>query len=386
MPDCKLLIFVGALNCALLSSSSFSQTPSPTPSGTPFIVDQSGADTQSQPAPNGPGPQSAAPTPEDKPITSAPVIEKPGASAAAEGGVARAQPVSAQEIITRLQIFLDQKNFGPGKIDGGWGEFTAKALLRYQMATGQKPTGIIDADMQKQLDKIFPIYTNYTIKDEDLGRIDPTLPWKPVEQAKKKAMAYRSTAEFLAERFHASPDFVVKLNRGVKLDTAKSGAIVRVPNVSPFKIEDFKEVADMGKKPIQGGRLVRIDTKYRMLDIFDGTQLVSSFPITPGSKKLPAPLGTWKIVGVATMPWFRWDNAMLNHGYRSDEFYNIPPGPRNPVGIAWIGLSKRGIGIHGTNSPDTIGRSGSHGCIRLANWDAARVINQVADGMTVEIY
>ena len=94
----------------------------------------------------------------------------------------------------------------------------------------------------------------------------------------------------------------------------------------------------------------------------------------------------WKIVGIATLPWFRWDEAMLEHGKRSDNYYNLPPGPRNPVGVVWIGLNKRGVGIHGTNSPNTIGRSGSHGCIRLANWDAARVINEVTSGMTVQIF
>jgi lipoprotein-anchoring transpeptidase ErfK/SrfK len=86
------------------------------------------------------------------------------------------------------------------------------------------------------------------------------------------------------------------------------------------------------------------------------------------------------------MPWFRWDDSMLNKGVRSENFFNIPPGPNSPVGIVWIGLNKSGIGIHGTNMPDTIGRSASHGCIRLANWDAARVINEVTSGVTVEIY
>src|SRR5260370_37548534 len=105
-----------------------------------------------------------------------------------------------------------------------------------------------------------------------------------------------------------------------------------------------------------------------------------------GSKSLPAPIGTWKVVKVTTMPIFRWDEAMLKHGRRSSDFYTIPPGPRNPVGIVWIGVNKKGIGIHGTDSPDTIGRSASHGCIRLANWDAARVVNQITVGMTVEIY
>src|SRR4029077_7496736 len=97
-----------------------------------------------------------------------------------------------------------------------------------------------------------------------------------------------------------------------------------------------------------------------------GDKIVCSYPITPGSTKLPAPIGVWKIVGIATLPWFRWDEAMLEHGYRSDNYFNIPPGPRNPVGILWMGLNKRGIGIHGTNSPNTIGRGASHGCIRLA--------------------
>ena len=85
------------------------------------------------------------------------------------------------------------------------------------------------------------------------------------------------------------------------------------------------------------------------------------------------------------MPWFRWDKEMLNHGKRSSNFHNIPPGPRNPVGITWIGLDKKGIGIHGTDNPDLIGRSASHGCIRLANWDVGRLVAEVTSGITVQI-
>ena len=301
-------------------------------------------------------------------------------------GAARAMPASAQEILTRLQIFLDQRSFGPGKIDGRWGEFTAKALLRYQIANGQKPTGQIDLGMQKQLEAIFPIYANYTITADDLARVDSSLPYKPAEQAKKKAMLYRSLSEFIGERFHSDPAFIIKLNKEVRVDSLKPGAIVRVPNVPPFRVEDFKELGNLPVKRELRQRVVKIDTRYRMLDIYDGDKLLCSYPITPGSTKLPAPIGTWQIVGIATMPWFRWDEEMLNHGERSENYYNLPPGPRNPVGIAWIGLNKIGIGIHGTNNPDTIGRAGSHGCIRLANWDAARVINQITDGMTVKIY
>jgi lipoprotein-anchoring transpeptidase ErfK/SrfK len=199
-------------------------------------------------------------------------------------------------------------------------------------------------------------------------------------------MLYRSMGEFLGERYHSDPNFIAKLNKDKNLDNLKVGDVVRVPNVPPFRIEDVKEQPHIPIRPEFAKRMIRVDTRYRMLDVYEGDKLICSFPITPGSKKLPAPLGLWKVVGIATLPWFRWDEAMLEHGYRSDNFYNIPPGPRNPVGIMWMGLNKRGIGIHGTNSPDTIGRTGSHGCIRLANWDAARVLNEVTEGDQVLIF
>jgi lipoprotein-anchoring transpeptidase ErfK/SrfK len=302
-----------------------------------------------------------------------------------EPSVPRAQPVSEREVITRLQIFLDQRDFGPGKIDGRWGEFCAKALQRYQVANGLPPTGQIDEPLQNQLERIFPIYTTYQLKEDDFKRVGTT-PFKPKEQAKTKAMLYRSIGEFIAERFHSGEDFIAKLNADKKMESLKVGDIVRVPNVTAFQLESIQEIASLPMRPEFAKRVIKIDTRYRMLDIMDGDKFVGSFPITPGSAKLPAPIGTWKIVGIATLPWFRWDEAMLNHGKRSENFYNIPPGPKNPVGILWIGLNKRGIGIHGTATPDTIGRSGSHGCIRLANWDAARVMNQVTQGMTVLIF
>jgi lipoprotein-anchoring transpeptidase ErfK/SrfK len=368
-----------------ITSFAFSQGadpgPSPSASLTPFIVDESQAEKptgKSTPTPkpdlNFPSNPIAPPTPKTA-----------EANTSDQPSVPRAEPAAPQEILTRLQIFLDQHSFGPGKIDGRWGEFTAKALVRYQIANGKKPTGQIDADLQQQLAKIFPIYTTYTITDQDLKEVG-NIPSKPVEQAKTKAMLYRSNAEFLGERYHSDPDFIAKLNKDKNLDQLKTGDVIRVPNVPPFKIEDVREQPHIPINPEYAKRMIKVDTRYRMLDVYEGDKLVCSFPITPGSKKLPAPIGLWKVVGIATLPWFRWDEAMLEHGYRSDQFYNIPPGPRNPVGILWIGLNKKGIGIHGTNSPDTIGRSGSHGCIRLANWDAARILSQVTEGDPVLIF
>jgi lipoprotein-anchoring transpeptidase ErfK/SrfK len=154
----------------------------------------------------------------------------------------------------------------------------------------------------------------------------------------------------------------------------------------PFQIENVQPVENLPLNPALASRTIKVDTRARMLDVVDGDKIIGSYPVTPGSKRLPAPIGTWKIVRITLMPWFRWDKEMLNHGKRSSNFHNIPPGSRNPVGIAWIGLDKKGIGIHGTDNPDMIGRSASHGCIRLANWDVNRVANAVTDGIAVQIF
>jgi lipoprotein-anchoring transpeptidase ErfK/SrfK len=380
MPYRKLFFFIALSAYSTLVHAQDPTTPAPQPTTTPFIADPTQAEKPT-------GPTTPTPTPDlsfpSQPLAAPTTL--PEVTPSNEPIVPRAQPVSEREVITRLQIFLDQRNFGPGKIDGRWGEFCAKALQRYQVSNGLPPTGQIDEVLQKQLERIFPIYTTYQLTDDDFKRVGAT-PFKPKEQAKTKAMLYRSIGEFIAERFHSGEEFIAKLNSDKKLDGLKVGDTVRVPNVPPFQLETIKEIGNLPLRPEFAKRVIKIDTRYRMLDIMDGDKFIGSFPITPGSVKLPAPIGTWKIVGIATLPWFRWDEAMLNHGQRSENFYNIPPGPKNPVGILWIGLNKRGIGIHGTATPDTIGRSGSHGCIRLANWDAARVMNQVTEGMTVQIF
>ena len=158
-----------------------------------------------------------------------------------------------------------------------------------------------------------------------------------------------------------------------------------MPNVIPFEIEKLTE-AFVPENPALAKRKVFILTKERVLEVYEGDQMLFEFPITPGSTKLPAPKGTWKILGIATMPWFRHDEGVLNHGVRTDNYFNLPPGPNNPVGVLWMGLNKPGIGIHGTNNPETIGRAGSHGCIRTANWDAARIKDLVTKGNMVLIY
>jgi lipoprotein-anchoring transpeptidase ErfK/SrfK len=360
-----------ALSALTIAISGYAQTPVPAQDSPPATLLRPLTPLQRVAAVKTPiGTPSHSPSPPTTVATSPPIA---------------GQPLPDQDTVVRLQIYLDEHSFGPGKIDGRWGEFIGKAMQRFQVAQGQTPSGQIDSALQQELQKISPVYTTYTFTEADLHWIGD-VPAKPAGMAKLKRILYRSALDYLAERYHADPAFILKLNPGRNLNKLQKGSTVQVPNVQPFQIETIQTVADLPPRPEFAQRSIRVDTKGRMLDLVEANRVIASFPITPGSKSLPAPIGTWKVVKVTTMPIFRWDEAMLQHGRRSANFYTIPPGPRNPVGIVWIGLNKKGIGIHGTDSPDTIGRSGSHGCIRLANWDAARLVNQVTVGITVEIY
>ena len=272
-----------------------------------------------------------------------------------------ALPNYDEETATRLQIFLDNNDFGPGKIDGRMGEFFRKALVSYKHAHATRETGFIDRWM---LDQVPVTFTTYTIKGDDLAFVGD-LPSGHPEQAQKKFLPYTSLLEFVAERYHSAETYIQKLNPGMDWEHLEPGDELKVPNVLPFEIEKIRE-AKIPANPAFAARKIYVDTKEHLLVVFDNDQLVCVFPITPGSKMLPAPVGTWKILGATVWPWFRYDEGMLNYGVRTENYYNLPPGPNNLVGVLWMGLSKPGIGIHGTNNPETIGRAASHGCIRLS--------------------
>ncbi len=274
----------------------------------------------------------------------------------------------------QLQAFLSENGFGPGIIDGSPGEFTSKAQALYTEAT--RTIGLTAQPNQAA-------YTSYSITGNEFAWIGP-VPTEVEEQAKLKKMTYTSRLEYIAERYHASQDLVRTLNPGLDFENAPAGTLVRVPNVTPFRIESVAGIVN-ASNPNRARRNIRIDTRERILRVEENGQLIAAFPITPGSSELPAPQGDWNIVNVVPNPWFRYDESMLKLGVRSDKFYNIPPGPNSPVGVVWIGLSKSGIGLHGTGSPETIGRAASHGCVRLANWDAVRLAALVTKGCRVRI-
>lgn len=131
---------------------------------------------------------------------------------------------------------------------------------------------------------------------------------------------------------------------------------------------------------------VEVNTKDNMLRLLENGKLVAAYPVTIGSDETKSPQGEWKVRGIARLPDFRYDSSFLKTGERGDKTYLLPPGPNNLVGVVWIALNRRGIGLHGTGEPDSIGRSASHGCVRLANWDIVRLATHVRAGVTVSIH
>ncbi len=315
-------------------------------------------------------------------VPAATAEKKADAPAAAEPQAARAILVTKREITARLQIFLDQQLFSPGMIDGKPGKALTNAFKRWQRAHALPDTGVIDANVP--LDSVYPVYTFYTVAKADRKFVG-SLPGKTAEQAKRKMLPYAAYADFVAERYHTSPAFLTRLNPGIHFEKLNAGDQVRVPNVEPFKVEDMPDTGNLPPVEEYKTRHIVITRGETILELFDGDKLIAAIPIAPGSPAHPTPPGKWRILGIASMPTFRWDAGVLSRGVRTSNFYMLPAGPRNPVGVAWIGLNKPGIGIHGTNNPYSIGTFASHGCMRTANWDISRICHMVTPGVTVEI-
>lgn len=303
--------------------------------------------------------------------------------------------------MVKVQILLDRADFRPGKIDGLGGEFTQKAADRYCTAYQIPPGTRLDVS------GIAEPYRDYTVTAEDVAWVG-TVASKPQEQEKLKRLPYADTWEMLAEKFHTDLDFMQELNPSLKEPPA-AGAVVRVPDVEAF---DLQAVVDLEKKRRDDAKAAKTaasattpDTtaaptptpayepkrrlvllrEPRLIELYEDDKLAGCFPCTPGSAEFPVPVGNYKITSNTLLPTFRWDKSVLETGKRSDTAYELPPGPNNPVGIVWLALNIPSRGIHGTPSPDQIGRNASHGCIRTANWDAWVLAQKIRKGTPVEV-
>jgi lipoprotein-anchoring transpeptidase ErfK/SrfK len=270
--------------------------------------------------------------------------------------------------MVRLQVLLDRAGSSPGVIDGLNGENVSKALAGFEAMSGLHPDGKLDPDVISRLENTTPIVNAYVVTNDDAAGLVDHIPDDYGEKAKMPSMGYTSVAEKLSERFHMSTGLLQALNPGSDFAPGKTVQVVAPgePKQGVVKrIEANKKTAQVMAYDEQG-------------------KLLAVYPATVGSEDNPSPKGTHKVKGVARMPVYRYDPKLNFKQGKNNEVLTIPKGPNGPVGSVWIDLTEPTYGIHGTPDPELIGKAGSHGCVRLTNWDAEELAGMVKPGVVVK--
>ena len=324
----------------------------------------------------------------------------------------------------QAQVVLDRLGFTPGVVDGAMGMSTRNALKGFQLANDLKESGELDEATKQALGQWsnIPATRVVTIPADFAAGPFYLIPKDAQDKAKMAGLGYQSLDEKLAERFHTTVAVLKELNpTGVSptasasatptpspVATASSAAFtpqpgppsifragqqLRVPNVGADRI-DAAQVKDgawlstltmlgVSSEQPKADKIV-VDKSAGTLLAYDSAgKLVAAFTATMGSTHDPLPLGDWKILGVSKNPTFHYNPNLFWDAKATDKKALLPAGPNGPVGVTWIDLSKEHYGIHGTPEPDTIGRAESHGCVRLTNWDVARLAQMVSGSTKV---
>ncbi|WP_429113210.1 L,D-transpeptidase family protein [Ensifer sp. KUDG1] len=273
--------------------------------------------------------------------------------------------------ITALQVFLDREGFSPGVIDGKMGSNVTKAIEAWQQSTGETldPNNTDDILERLRMSGGMPI-TSYTITAADAaGPYVASIPEDYAHKAQLPHMSFTSTTEMLGEKFHMDEAYLRELNPGV--DFTIPGTIIKVINPGANKTGKVARIlADKGRKQV--------------LAYDDAGKLIAAYPATIGSSDTPSPSGTVNVERIALNPGYTYNPKINFKQGNNDKVLTLQPGPNGPVGTVWIALSKPTYGIHGTPEPSKIGKTQSHGCVRLTNWDATELAKMVSTGVTVE--
>jgi len=277
--------------------------------------------------------------------------------------------------VLEAQIALARRAISPGSIDGALGSQTREAISVFQETEDLPVTGDLDDATRAKLTLDAPILMPYPVSTNDLDSLQPLgTTW--LAKSQQSALAYETELELVAERSHSSPTLIEKLNPNVDWSSLSAGTILQIPAVN-YPDPDSKAA------------FVVIHLSDRYLEAFDDqTNLMLHFPCSIAKKVEKRPVGELHVVVVIQNPNYTVDPELFPE---SDELQKIghklilPPGPKNPVGVAWMGLDKPGYGMHGTPNAQQVGRTESHGCFRLANWDAEYLSQIVWVGMPVEV-
>lgn len=280
----------------------------------------------------------------------------------------------AQNVL-EAQIALDRHGISPGSLDGVSGPQTRSALRAFQRKERLPVTGELDASTKERLVLDTPPCTTCEITASDLARLQPLSPtW--LGKSQQSTLDYETLLELIAERGHAHPNLIRRLNPGVSWTNAAPGTRVQLPEVD-CPAEEAKAA------------FIIIRLADKVLEAFDaGTNLLVHFPCSIAQRVEKRPVGALRVEVIAPNPNYTFDPDVFPESAEARQLNAklvLPPGPNNPVGVAWIGLDKPGYGIHGTPSPEQVGRTESHGCFRLANWNAARLLRLVAIGTPVYV-
>jgi lipoprotein-anchoring transpeptidase ErfK/SrfK len=273
--------------------------------------------------------------------------------------------------ITALQVFLDREGFSPGVIDGRMGSNVTKAIEAWQQATGETldPNNTEDILERLRFNGGLPI-TTYTITAADAaGPYVAAIPEDYAHKAQLPHLSFTSTPEMLGEKFHMDENYLRELNPGV--DFSIPGTTIKVINPGPNKTGKVARIiADKGRKQV--------------LAYDEAGNLIAAYPATIGSADTPSPSGTVTVQRIAFNPGYTYNPKINFQQGANDKILQLQPGPNGPVGTVWVALSKPTYGIHGTPDPSKIGKTQSHGCVRLTNWDATELAKMVSPGVTVE--
>ncbi|UVK40356.1 L,D-transpeptidase family protein [Mesorhizobium sp. AR10] len=279
--------------------------------------------------------------------------------------------LGARQDVASLQVLLDRTGASPGVIDGRFGSNVDKALAAYNQITGNNLRSTDSVGIQAALAQSGgDAFASYTITSEDAaGPYVASIPEDYSQKAQLDRMAYTSVTEALAERFHMDENYLKALNPEANFN--RPGTIIKVANFGRLVATPVARIiADKGKKQVFA---------------YDAAgKLVAAYPATIGSADTPSPTGTHTVSRVALDPNYTYNPSINFKQGENDKVLTIPPGPNGPVGSVWIALDKPTYGIHGTPDPSKIGKTESHGCVRLTNWDARELAKLVSPGVTVE--